>query len=75
MKITKIHYNWFYTTDGGEYYDEAEVGKKGVVEISIKYPNYIIKYECGKSEIIFNANKIFQIVEEADEGEEAELPF
>ena len=68
MKITKIHYNWHYCIDlERECSSEAEVGKKGVISITLHLPEnegekiYCdVEYEDDTSEMIFNLNKVFR---------------
>ncbi len=68
MKITKLHYNWYYSSEG-EDYEVAEVGKNRVVEIRAILPKcdgdklaYSIIYDNGNVETIFNPNKVFLVI-------------
>ncbi len=80
MKITKIHYNWYYNTteDYGDEYEIAEVGKDNVIEIIARYPQgegdlfrATIVYKDGSEITVFNPNKIFEIKEKDDDKEPA----
>ena len=64
QKIRKLSYNWFFTANGEEY-SVHEVGAKGVVSIREQLPLsqgdkccYLVEFENGMTERIFNPNKI-----------------
>ena len=65
MEIQRIIYNWFYTTDVGEQFEEHIVGKDGVSTILECLPqvpsdvlHYLVEFEDGKRELIYNINKV-----------------
>lgn len=68
MKVKKIHFNWFQTSNGqdsGEDYSFYEVGVLGVSEIIENEPhnglqvwNYIIKFNNHTVVRIFNPNYV-----------------
>ena len=63
MKITRLHYNWYYSAECGEDYEIAEVGKAGVVKIESQVEGnglrWIISYKDRNVEVIYNPNKVF----------------
>lgn len=65
MKITKIHYNWMFSTDSdyGEEYKVAEVGINNVVQISDRSEPGVtvfrIHYSDGGCVDVYNPNTVF----------------
>lgn len=65
MKITRVEYDWFYSSIGEEYQSYA-VGKRNVVEIKEHKALgegdkwfYDVIFEDGSMERIFNPNRVF----------------
>ena len=60
--IETIRFNWFYTNEVGEGYDEYTVGSNGVLSIKeteTEFDRYFtVKFEDGHIEEIYNINLV-----------------
>ena len=64
--ITKLTFNWFYTPEPGEQYEQHVVGVNGVVRIAEELPVepgdrlcYVVKFNNGTKEIIYNPCRVY----------------
>lgn len=62
--IIEIDFNWFYSVENGSECESFAVGKRGVVSIldTSDHPIlcYTVYFEDGKSQDIYNPNKIYR---------------
>lgn len=69
MKIKQINFNWFSSAEGEEFSNYV-VGSGGVIKIEENFPefpgdslNYLVTFEDGHKERIFNPNQVFYFPE------------
>ena len=64
-KIQQVDFNWFFSpADNSAHWDHRTVGQDGVINIGVREygdaPSfYIVNYEDGRQEWIYNVNRLY----------------